>query len=59
MWNDIVLKLIAAQQELAESLLRYPADSMEKYHRIVGRAEGLAQALEIVQQAMKDEEERY
>ncbi len=56
MWEELLRQLLNAQRELEQSLVQYPADDMAKYNRIVGRHEGLAQALSTIQSLMKDEE---
>jgi hypothetical protein len=59
MWEALIKQLLDAQRELELSLVQYPPDDMAKFNRIVGRHEGLSQALATIQQLVKDDEEKY
>lgn len=59
MWDALILQLMNAQRELQASLVHYPANDMTTYNRIVGRHEGLEQALAAIQKIMEDNEEKY
>ena len=56
MWEALIKQLLDAQRELEQSLVQYPASDMAQYNRIIGRHEGLSQALAFLQQALKDDE---
>lgn len=59
MWEELIRRLLNAQRELEQALVQYPAEDMAKYNRIVGRHEGLSQALAEINQIVKDDEEKY
>ena len=59
MWEALIKQLLDAQRDLEQSLVQYPAEDMAHYNRIIGRHEGLAQALATIQQIVKDDEEKY
>jgi len=55
--SDLIGGIKASQGEIALSLARGNASSWEAYHRMIGQYEGLQQALDILDNLMKDEDE--
>jgi|TARA_R110000822_G_scaffold3983_1_gene17147 hypothetical protein len=55
--SDLIGGIKASQGEIALSLARGNASAWEAYHRMVGQHEGLQQALDILDNLMKDEDE--
>lgn len=55
--GDLIGGIKARQAEIASSLAAGHAVNWESYHRMVGHSQGLQEALEILNELMKDPDE--
>jgi len=53
---ESVFKIKAALEELKQAVL-YGVDSWDRYNQLVGRGQGLQEALDIVNEVLKEDEE--
>ena len=53
--NALISAVQARRQELSASLAEGHADSFEKYNRLVGRYQGLGEALELLKNLLQDD----
>lgn len=56
--NATIAKVKQAKQEIADACLS-GVDSWEKYQRLVGKAQGLQETLDIIDGVLKEDEEDY
>jgi uncharacterized membrane protein (UPF0136 family) len=55
--SDLIGQIKASQAEIASSLALGNAQNWDAYQRLVGRNEGLQEALEILNNLMKEDDE--
>lgn len=53
--NKLTYDFQEAERELVEALINRPAESLERYHAIVGEIRGLRKAGEIIAQHLADD----
>jgi hypothetical protein len=56
--NATIAKVKQAKQEIAEACLN-GVDTWDKYLKLVGKAQGLQEALDIIDGVLKEDEEDY
>lgn len=54
----VLKKLKERQQELALETMEIPAETLEKYHRMVGKFQGLGEAVELLLSELRDLDEQ-
>jgi hypothetical protein len=55
--SDLIGRIKASQAQIASSLAQGNAPNWDTYQRLVGRNEGLEEALEILNNLMKEDDE--
>lgn len=55
--SDLIGRIRASQAQIAASLAKGNAPTWDAYQRLVGRNEGLQEALDILNNIMKEEDE--
>ncbi len=55
--SDLIGRIKASQDQIATSLAQGNAPNWDAYQRLVGRNEGLEEALEILNNLMKEDDE--
>jgi uncharacterized membrane protein (UPF0136 family) len=55
--NDLIGRLKASQSDIALALARGSAPTWEAYQRMVGQNQGLQEALDHIDQLLKDDED--
>jgi hypothetical protein len=55
--SDLIGRIKASQAEIAASMAKGNAPNWDAYQRLVGRNEGLQEALDILNNMMKEEDE--
>ena len=55
--SDLIGRIKASQVQIASSLAQGNAPNWDTYQRLVGRNEGLEEALEILNNLMKEDDE--
>jgi hypothetical protein len=56
--SDLIGQIKVSQAEIASSLVQGNAQNWDIYQRLVGRYEGLKEALDILNNLMKEEDEQ-
>ena len=56
--SDLIGQIKVSQAEIASSLVQGNAQNWDIYRRLVGRYEGLKEALDILNNLMKEEDEQ-